>query len=129
MFANGLRGAVQGRHRVVGQQKSDSRIVLRAPFTIERSKTIQPRGGPLSCPDADFEREDFLWKLIVAVQILEQGPKVRDRVRDSIGMIGIGSSAGQGFLETMSCSGFPHWQVLPEQVVESPNQTGTDRLK
>ena len=96
---------------------------------IERTETVQPCGGALSRSHSNFQSEDFLWQLFVAVEILQQRPEIGDGIRDRFRMIGIRRSARQCFFESVAGSAFPQRKVLPEKIVESPDDAGTNRAK
>jgi len=48
MLPNRFHRTIQCRHRIIGQQEPDARIVLGAALAIQRSKTIQPCCGAMS---------------------------------------------------------------------------------
>src|SRR5262245_32300296 len=107
MFPNSLGRAVEGRHRVVGQQKPDSRIVIRTSLVVERSEAIQPGGRPLAGSNTDFKSENLLRQLFAAVEVLQKRPEIGDVVPDRFRMISVRCPARKGFLESMTGGIFP----------------------
>ena len=122
MLAHRFHRAIQCRHGIVGQQKSNPRIVLGAALAIERAKTVHPRRRAPPGADANLERENLLRKLMMAVQIFQQCPKIGNRIGHSFGMIGVRCSARQRLFESFAGRAFPQREVLPKQIVKSPDQ-------
>src|SRR2546425_8256737 len=129
MAANRFHRAIQCRHRIIGKQKPDARVVIGAALAIEGVKTVEPCARTTARADANLHREDLRRQLVMAFEILEQGPEVRNRVCNSLRVIGIRRSTRQRLFKSLAGSGLPKGKVLPEQVVESPDQTGTDWSK
>src|SRR6516164_7733804 len=121
MLADCFGGPIQGGHGIVRQQKPDARIVMRSPLTIECAKSVEPGRSPLSCTDADFECENLFRKLLLFLKIVRQLPEIGDGVANRVRMIRIGSSARQRFLKPMAGGAFPQRQVLPEEIIQTPD--------
>src|SRR5262245_6831095 len=129
MIADSFHRAIQGRHRIIGQQKSNTRVVLGPAFTVQRAETVEPGGRSMSCSNADLERKNFLGKLIVALQILKQSPEVRHGVSYSFRMISVRSTARQCLFESVARRVFPQRQVLPEEMVKTPDHAPSSWCK
>src|SRR5215471_1998250 len=129
MFTNRFRSPVQSRHRVICEEKTDPGIVTGSALAVQLPKTIEPGRSSLAGANTDFEREDLLGKLVLTLEVLEQRPEIRDSIADGFWMIGVRGTSRQGLLESMPRCAFPERQVLPEEVVEAPDDSGADRLE
>src|SRR5262245_62140414 len=127
MFPNGFRSPIQSRHRVIRQEKTDPGIVIGPALPIQCTKTIEPGRSPLTGTNADFEREYFLRKLVLVLEVLEQRPEIRYSIPNGFRMIGVRGTPRQSLLESLSDCVFPERQVLPEEIVEAPDDSGADR--
>ena len=68
------------------------------------------------------------YQLAVTISLLPLA-SLGDRIGYGFGMVCIRSSAGQCLFKSVSGSALPQWKVLPEKIVESPYQSGSDRRK
>ena len=80
MLANRFHRAIQRRHRVVAEQKSNPGVILSASLVVKRAKTIQPQGRALSGSDADLQNENVRWKLFMILEVFQQRPEVGDGI-------------------------------------------------
>src|SRR5262249_54069756 len=123
------QGSVEGRQRVITEEKSEPRVVPRAALFVERSETVEPETGASSRANADLEREDLRGKLAALVHVAQERPEVADRIRHGLRMIGVRPSARQGLLEASARCLFPLAQALPEEAVELPDDAVAQRPK
>src|SRR5215471_12262785 len=129
MVANRFHRPIQCGHGVIGQEKPDARIVICSPLVVQSAEPIQPCGCTLSSADADLHGKDFSRKQIMALEVFQQRPEIGYRVRNSFRMVSVRRACWQSLLEAMSCGCFPEWKVLPEQVVEAPDNARTYRCE
>ena len=127
-----LRRPVEDAARVVAQQKAEPRVEAAPPLGVELPEAVEPLGGPRAGAHADLEHEDLGRELVAHLEVAQQGPEVRDGVRDRLGVVGVGSPARQHVLEGPTRHRLPRGDVLPEEGVEAPDHAraeGAERLE
>ena len=126
MRGHGGHRPIEGGQGVVSQEEAEARVVACSALLVEGPEAVEPERRPLAGAHADLEREDLGRELALLLEVAEQRPEVRDRVRDGLGAAGVRPPAGERLLEPPAGRGLPVGDPLPEEPVEPPDDAVPD---